>query len=1286
MKLRLLLLYLAVSCFFAIDAREKNDSLVMRAAINNLLLPEERLFLHFDNSGYYLGETMWFKAYVTSGVDNRATNISKVLYVELIAPEGYVIETKKYKIKDGVCSGEFLLSPELLSGYYEVRAYTRYMLNRGDDAIFSRVFPVYDKVNGDNYDFRNMLERKRAYYKNGKWIENEYPAVALDFYPEGGHLVHGIESNVAFEMRGDDGQASGDSLFVYAGKKLVAATAPRHEGMGMFKIKPDKNVKYKVVVRKGRERYDFKLPEIEDSGVVIAVENNRDTFDFTLRHNMSGKVPLTLLVLHRGEPAFYSTFYSVEATERRFSVPAKKLRMGVNRVVAVIGDTIPLAERQFFVTHDSLLPGDPVHHPLIATINGKAPEDIIPSPHEKLTVTIARADGQPLSSTGSYSLSVYDGANRISTSYSGDIYSHLLLSSEIKGYIPDVERYFDVENSNRAAELDLLMLTRGWTSYNWKLLPLLDESTLLHPIEKGILLKGRFVRKEKNKKLGSKGLFTLYNMNNANIALDIAYKDSLKTSYDFSTDRKGEFKIIVKDFYGKRIAALNPTLRGDQVDHKDSIYAFSLDRYFSPSFRMYDYWERTPGRPEDNADSSYFNIRPFEYMLSQVDISDKKKFELRSRPPRSELRLDFLDEWEYAQDVTFLEKSVEYNDIQDKLLELYSDSYVDEVEGAFDAGDTVRSANEYKRKLHQVPENNPMYGILTAADILRSAFWRHNYTWCYWMQAVVVKGEYNKDSVPQFDEEYIKGLDIEKMLSFKEFVIRTDAPIREKFDNTVNLWLYRGQNYSTKRHLNYSYGEFYDAFISYYYIIPRGGESIDEFPGKEVFAEKVAPVHTSFSVTSDGTLFDVNKLGDVFRPLFPRHPNYVACFIPYTEKERASMLIPELHLKTARRYTTLHGYNQSKQFYSPDYSNSRPDGRKDFRRTLHWASQPTVNADGKIVVGLYNSSIAENIRVDVNGIAENSFFTTSPCKVDIPVAKDVPVTDVAVFLHSDNASADKLRDGILSSYGEKLVALAMDYHEKGDYRKAFERFVRGAAYGYAPAMYYMGLYYMNGYGVEQSDDAAFKCFLNGAKKGDAHAADELANCYFNGKGVERDVAMAFKYYNVATKKGCVNSFVALGNMYNNGIAVERDAEKGFYWYALAAEKDNPVALYYVAEYYSAKDSIAGKKAMKNAKTFDYFRRAAEGGVPEAQMHLSLCYQTGHCVKKNKKEAFNWALRAAEGGLMKAQEYVANCYLKGRGVYKNWFFAYEWFKKAAAQGSGDAAKRVSEYETFKQFVY
>ena len=99
-----LLLFVSTAAF----AQSPLDTLAMRAIMVNQLFPQERVYLHFDNTAYYLGETMWFKAYTTSGLAYNEKPQSRVLYVELCAPEGYVVETKKYKLdENGRCHVEF---------------------------------------------------------------------------------------------------------------------------------------------------------------------------------------------------------------------------------------------------------------------------------------------------------------------------------------------------------------------------------------------------------------------------------------------------------------------------------------------------------------------------------------------------------------------------------------------------------------------------------------------------------------------------------------------------------------------------------------------------------------------------------------------------------------------------------------------------------------------------------------------------------------------------------------------------------------------------------------------------------------------------------------------------------------------------------------------------------------------------------------------------------------------------------------------------------------------------
>ena len=150
---------------------------------------QEKVYVHTDNSCYFVGDTLWYKAYVVRADNLAPTDLSRVLYVELLSPDGLLVERQQIVINaKGYTCGQFVLTDSLYSGYYELRAYTRWMLNfnsghqrysRDDtwyfynkqmaadffrtwDGLYSRVFPVYSKSEqpGD-YDVRRMYQRPK---------------------------------------------------------------------------------------------------------------------------------------------------------------------------------------------------------------------------------------------------------------------------------------------------------------------------------------------------------------------------------------------------------------------------------------------------------------------------------------------------------------------------------------------------------------------------------------------------------------------------------------------------------------------------------------------------------------------------------------------------------------------------------------------------------------------------------------------------------------------------------------------------------------------------------------------------------------------------------------------------------------------------------------------------------------------------------------------------------------------------------------------------------------------
>ena len=1258
--------FILITLLIATAATAQNpvEESAKRALVIGRSLPQEKVYLQFDNNGYYLGETIWFKAHVTSGNNDKPSTMSKVLYVELVAPEGYVVQTNKYKLDDkGCCNGSMELNPLILSGYYEVRAYTRYMLNWGKDAIFSRVFPVFDKVNGNNWEFRNMLDRKRGYMYRGKWISSDLPECDLKFYPEGGHLINQIEGAVAFELRGADGAYSSDSITIYEDKTPIIHTVPQHYGKGVFRLTPKKGAKYKAEVTvktegKEAQRYTFDLPKIEEQGATLAVEQQDGNVNIVIRNSLNKEVEMGFAILHRGTMGFYKKFSSIEK-EKTFTISANDLLEGVSRAVVFLSD-IPLAERQFFVQHDQLQKNDRQTVHLKVKANNYNPTNLTPSAHEKITLDIEREDGAPIDPTAEFSISVTDAAGNNSTSWDYNMYTYMLLGSELKGYIPNASQYFDTANSHRHAQLDLLMLTHGWTSYDWQLLTKLDLSAL-QPIEKGITLKGTLYEKRKNEKFGQRGTYLLkpskYNLTN----FSISYNNREAEQSTFRTDSLGRFILEVGDFYGKRTGVLEHT---DNYKHTDNVwYGYSLDRYYSPKFRLYDYWERNTGTPDDSkAGDGMIHLNPFEYMLSSVEVVASRKKERNSRPPHSEMRFDYLDEWEYAQDITFLlnssgEDALSEFAVEDFLSESMMDADIDSWQS--ENGDDLDEGEKAEEKttsnildlytpvgIFNMPGNKSDHGkylgrmrfagtnsgpfigikdyayehVLTAEDVVLSAMYRHNYNWAYWVQLMAVLGEYDSDSIPRPDTEFYKGKEPERMVSFKEFVIRSDEKTRAQFENRADYW----GRLATALDNKSPDTRFYLGFMSHSYLIAK--EDVDGAPLPSIFMDELkAGQLNSGSGTSS-----------------PLHPNYVACMIPYTAQDQENTLITPDFLGTgSKRYTSIQGYTESKQFYSPDYSGIKPDAAsKDYRRTLLWI--PTVtSSDGKLTLEFYNSSVCDAISVSINGVKENTYYSNDP-------TMQTRSGESTTAGNADSTQEDVTYE--VPTDPETLAALAHQqetadiYFNQKKYTAAVKLYAELVQYNYAPAIYKVGICYLNGLGLSQRNDKAIEFLEVAAQMGYSPAMYRIALLHREGTALAKDEGKYIEWLQKAAEANDPVAQAELGNCYRIGDIVPMDKEKCAALLKSSATQGNAGGLYLYALYMkenNIKDETLGT-------TIDCLIKAAKQKHTQAMLYLMHHYHNAEQYNDSYKLANELHLMGIKEGTL----YLADCYEQGRGAKRD----------------------------------
>jgi len=168
-------------------------------AANNV---NERVHLHLDRQWYSPGDTIWFKAYTVAGEYHRLSTISGVLYTELINDQNNVVNRLALPLDSGISLGDFKLPDSLKSGVFHLRAYTNRMRNDSDYFYDQKIIigqPVASPTN-PGYAKPNLSAGNTI-------LQNTADKTDLQFFPEGGNLINGLRSKVAFKATNRNGLA-----------------------------------------------------------------------------------------------------------------------------------------------------------------------------------------------------------------------------------------------------------------------------------------------------------------------------------------------------------------------------------------------------------------------------------------------------------------------------------------------------------------------------------------------------------------------------------------------------------------------------------------------------------------------------------------------------------------------------------------------------------------------------------------------------------------------------------------------------------------------------------------------------------------------------------------------------------------------------------------------------------------------------------------------------------------------------------------------------------------------
>ena len=481
---------------------------------------QEKLYVVTDKPFYSAGDTIYFSAFLVNSIYFNRTTDTKFIYVELIDATGNVLHRLRVMGSDGRFYNAIKLSTKTTSGKYTLRAYSKWQTNFDNELLFSRQLeignyiddaihtnikyefdntgkvvasvevtnnhfnPIADNtieyslcVNGRTtrhmtktdhngffrFSFRpssNMTDFIRMNINaNGRKLDRkaQLPSFEDDFsakfLPEGGNLIAGIEQVIAFKAVGVDGRAVDVEGKIQTKLGVeVCSIKSEHSGMGKFIFKAQAGESYIATLstKEGITR-SFTLPEALPTGCVINLQPdaaNRLLLQIFTTANYP-RENLVAVVQSRG-----IVNYVVEDLSHALRIPLEKLRSGVAQISIVDKTTrTVVAQRLFFVRGNAAT----------ATITPSVKKF---SPRERVSLNFAVKNSAGNAVKGDFVVSVTDADLLKSDNNADNIFTYMLLNSELKGHIENPKYYFEADDATHNEHLDLVMLTHGWRRYD----------------------------------------------------------------------------------------------------------------------------------------------------------------------------------------------------------------------------------------------------------------------------------------------------------------------------------------------------------------------------------------------------------------------------------------------------------------------------------------------------------------------------------------------------------------------------------------------------------------------------------------------------------------------------------------------------------------------------------------------------------------------------------------------------------------------------------------------------
>ena len=439
----------------------------------------DQIYLQTSKGIYETGEDLWFKAYVLDSRFLEPSDKSRTLYLQMSDENGVNhVWQEKYEIKNGFAEGHVYINDTLALGTYFLTAFTQNSIFNNDlDYHSARKIRVVDRIENNEQD------------QNQKKVS----LGTFSLFPEGGHLVSGLDNRLAFKAVDTDGNPIKAAGTLFENGNPLLEFISEHDGMGSFDFRPQHGKDYYIKLKELNQDSSYQLPKILSQGISLRMKGQQQGH---LVVKINGNLPykgtkVFLRLQQRG--VGYGLAEGVLKDSLIVRFPLKDVNQGIAEVTLFDEDLRPLAERLAYVNLDKGL-----HIKTELSNTGEY------SLREKAVLNIRVTDDKGNPVRAHLGVSVYDQAYQ-NLEDAKNIVTHYNLSTQLVGTIHDPTYYFNEDNMNRQQALDLLLMTQGWRRYVWdeKNMPK-QPSQRFHFLSDTVSAKMVFQKKPKKEPIGQK--------------------------------------------------------------------------------------------------------------------------------------------------------------------------------------------------------------------------------------------------------------------------------------------------------------------------------------------------------------------------------------------------------------------------------------------------------------------------------------------------------------------------------------------------------------------------------------------------------------------------------------------------------------------------------------------------------------------------------------------------------------------------------------------------------------